>query len=255
MARTALRCAALLCFLVCAGGFGDNPAAPEDAAASVGTAVAGDVTLPVAVSAAAAGDVLPLAPDDASTAAFSWKATLAEFAEQLKKGGAPLATAACDMHYYGSGWGGHTLCRPSTHALNKSCFYIKCAALCNLACACACSDAPCIGVLSCAPGSFGISNDFSFDTEVVKELGCSGIALDPTVSQPAEMVPGVFFLKLGATMHDTPVSWQSIELPRLWRWLGRRNIFALKYDCEGKASPHTRVYAFAAVVAGWQLCF
>jgi hypothetical protein len=141
MARAALRCAALLCVVACASGFGfgtaDTLPAP-DAASVVGTASAGDATPAVAVATAAAGDAALLAvsagdatplavADDASSAPFSWKATLAEFAAELKKGGgAPLAAAACDQHYYGSGWGGHTLCRPSTHALNKSCFYIKC---------------------------------------------------------------------------------------------------------------------------------
>jgi hypothetical protein len=88
----------------------------------------------------------------------------------------------------------------------------------------------------------------------VKEQGCSGIALDPTVNQPAEMVPGVFFLKLGATMHDTPVSWQSIELPRLWRWLGRRSIFALKYGARPTHCQKPRRHRAAACVARCAAC-
>ena len=45
-------------------------------------------------------------------------------------------------------------------------------------------------------------------------------------------MPGVFFLKIGAPSVEKH-EWQTISLPRLWKYHRRRSIFAVKYDCEG----------------------
>ena len=67
-------------------------------------------------------------------------------------------------------------------------------------------------------------------------LGCTGLALDPTVTHPAELEPNVLFLKLAAptVRGGTPRSgWQVMSLPRLWQLQNKRPVFAVKYDCEG----------------------
>jgi hypothetical protein len=85
----------------------------------------------------------------------------------------------------------------------------------------------------------------------LSSIGCHGIALDPTVSHHPEIAPGVLFLKLGAPSleaHD----WQVMSLTRLWEWLGRRSVWALKYDCEGceyAMITEERDYLFEAFLA------
>lgn len=111
---------------------------------------------------------------------------------------------------FGTTYGGHTLC---TTMLNrqkdkKDCVYIN----------------------------YGIEQDYSFDTEFANHSGCMGVALDPTVTHPSELVPNVMFLKLAAPSLERNVStkdWQVMSPPRLWHWLGERHIFAFKFDCEG----------------------
>lgn len=56
--------------------------------------------------------------------------------------------------------------------------------------------------------SFGISTDWSFDTEMYSKLGCTGIALDPSITHPLNITPGVVFWKAGAnSVGDYDKSW------------------------------------------------
>ncbi len=83
-----------------------------------------------------------------------------------------------------------------------------------------------------ASGAGGIAADWSFDAAVTSKLNCSGVALDPTVNLPVEIVPGVYFLKLGANML-TPSPFPTAPVPRFRQWVGHNRVFALKMDCEG----------------------
>jgi hypothetical protein len=134
-------------------------------------------------------------------------AVLARFGVDVRAGGAgaTLAAHACSVRVFGSQYGGHALCVPAPDRTNSTAsFYIN----------------------------YGIEQDYSFDTELSAALGCAGVALDPTVTHPSELVPNVFFLKLGAPSLETH-DWQVLAPTRLWAWHNRRPVFALKYDCEG----------------------
>ncbi len=133
-------------------------------------------------------------------------AVLARFGADVRAGGAgaTLAARACSVRVFGSQYGGHALCVPRDRTNSTACFYMN----------------------------YGIEQDFSFDTELSAALGCAGVALDPTVTHPSELVPNVFFLKLGAPSLETH-DWQVLAPTRLWAWHNRRPVFALKYDCEG----------------------
>jgi len=86
----------------------------------------------------------------------------------------------------------------------------------------------------CKVYSFGISNNWSFDTELGKL--CSVVALDPSVTHQSELAPNVHFLPVGARTLDpsSDARWALLTtLPRLRRWLGDDRLAVLKMDCEG----------------------
>ena len=141
-----------------------------------------------------------------NSATLAVAAVLARFGADVRAGGlgASLAARTCSVRVFGSKYGGHALCVPPDRLNVTSCFYIN----------------------------YGIEQDYSFDTELSGALGCAGVALDPTVTHPSELVPNVFFLKLGAPSLETRY-WQVLAPTRLWAWHNRRPVFALKYDCEG----------------------
>jgi len=119
-------------------------------------------------------------------------------AAQLQK----TVTSSCKLSRFGSEWGHHTLCdyKPA-----KSCqFY-----------------------------SFGISNDYSFDTDLAQKWGCQGFAADPTVIHPSKLHPNVTFHSIGAKMR-TALPFQIVtSMPALRKWLGHAQVTVLKMDCEG----------------------
>jgi hypothetical protein len=80
--------------------------------------------------------------------------------------------------------------------------------------------------------SFGIEQDYSFDAQLSKQYNCSGIALDPTVNHPHQLLPGVKFLKVGANSPHPSIAGPFLSVPMLRRIIGHP-IFALKMDCEG----------------------
>jgi hypothetical protein len=109
----------------------------------------------------------------------------------------------CDFEDYGKGWGHHQLCfvTPSTE-----CKFI----------------------------SFGISNDYSFDTDLAKRAMCKGLALDPTVNHHAKIDDKVWFMALGATSLKAPdPSWIVTSVPAIAKWAQWHYIDVLKMDCEG----------------------
>jgi len=95
----------------------------------------------------------------------------------------------------------------------------------------------------CVYYSFGISDDYSFDEDITKIMGCTGIALDPTVDYPEFLLPGVRFLKVGAKimgppapnyLHpDAPTNWPVTTITELMKKYGHNSLAVLKMDCEG----------------------
>lgn len=118
----------------------------------------------------------------------------------------------CVARTYGSGRGSHTLCdkRPP-----KPCVFY----------------------------SFGISDNYSFDEDIAKLMGCTGIALDPTVDYPEFIVPGVRFMKVGARIRgppainidvpEAPTTWPETSVTELMKTYGHVSLAVLKMDCEG----------------------
>jgi len=108
----------------------------------------------------------------------------------------------CTIKQYGTGWGAHDLCQMPASAL---CRFI----------------------------SFGISNDYSFDTDLANN-NCKGLALDPTVTHPAKIHNNVWFMAIGATsLASPPASWIVTSVPSLLKWVQWDKIDVLKMDCEG----------------------
>lgn len=206
------------------GGAGDVPdAAPAGAADGIAAAAAAlpaltaSTTAEPASAAAVPGSGAVEAPLSASA-----MATLKAFAEDIKRGGAStLAGATCALRVFGTQYGGHALCTQA-HASARRHEYTDHAGTFHMA----------NHTLRCFYINFGIEQDYSFDTELVDALGCSGVALDPTVDHLSELTNNVFFLKMGAPSLAN-ATWQTIDLVRLWEAFARRPVWAVKYDCEG----------------------
>ena len=111
-------------------------------------------------------------------------------------------TSSCPLVRFGSEWGHHTLCN---YKPAESCqFY-----------------------------SFGISNDYSFDTDLAQKWGCHGFAADPTVIHPSKLHPNVTFHSIGAKMRAASPFHIVTSMPALRKWLGHSHVTVLKMDCEG----------------------
>jgi hypothetical protein len=113
--------------------------------------------------------------------------------------------AWCTLKRFGSAWGEHALCERPPRT-------------------------PCVF------HSYGISNDYSFDTQVANDWGCSGVAVDPSVDHPSHIHPRVTFHNFAARTLDAAgdAVWQHVvTMPGLRRFLGHRQLSALKIDCEG----------------------
>lgn len=112
----------------------------------------------------------------------------------------------CKTKVMGNGWGGHNLCdrgRPYD---------------------------PCVFY------SYGISQDYSFDTAMANEWGCKGVALDPSVSHHSTLHPNVTFHMIAARTADSDADTQWLHIttvPGLKRFLRDEHITVLKMDCEG----------------------
>jgi hypothetical protein len=92
----------------------------------------------------------------------------------------------------------------------------------------------------CSVLSYGIQQEYTFEIDVRKQLGCTVFALDPTVNYQAELAEGVYFMKWGAPseasaewlgpqgawIHVSPVALSALVAPN-------QPIPILKMDCEG----------------------
>ncbi|KAG2483029.1 hypothetical protein HYH03_018059 [Edaphochlamys debaryana] len=111
----------------------------------------------------------------------------------------------CEIEHVGKGWGEHRLCQRSPA---KPCVFY----------------------------SFGISTDFSFDTQLAKLSECKGYCFDPTVSHDSQLGDNLLFFKTAASSLDEELNrhwdaWTSV--PRFKKWQGHARISVLKMDCEG----------------------
>jgi len=82
--------------------------------------------------------------------------------------------------------------------------------------------------------SFGIANDYSFDTDLANKATCSGLALDPTIKHNSMLNDRVWFLCMGATtLEDPPAGWMVTSVPGILKFAHWESIDVLKMDCEG----------------------
>ena len=81
--------------------------------------------------------------------------------------------------------------------------------------------------------SFGISRDYSFDTDLADQWGCRGFAADPTIVHPSQLHPKVTFHSVGAKMLSKSPFPITTSMPSLMKWLNHEHISVLKMDCEG----------------------
>ena len=91
--------------------------------------------------------------------------SLESFALAVKQVTSPSYKPFCELKLYGSGFGKHTLCNivEKYDTSNNSCYFM----------------------------SFGIANDYSFDTDLHSKHGCIGHAFDPTVNYNETLGPGL----------------------------------------------------------------
>jgi len=102
-------------------------------------------------------------------------------------------------------------------------------------------------ILPCVTLTYGVQNEWTFESDVRRRIGCRVFALDPTVNHKAELEDGLFFLKWAApspagidpfaiTGGDNSQSgWFFMPPPLLAKLVapGNTPIPVLKMDCEG----------------------
>lgn len=127
---------------------------------------------------------------------------LKQVVDDLKK--LPVSKKVCYPVDFGTNYGAHKLCPLYPYNEHFPCHFL----------------------------SFGIQNDYSFDEALQKRYNCSGIAFDPTVTLPEQLLPGVRFVKAGANSPVLPTEGTYLSVPKIRKEYGHP-IYALKMDCEG----------------------
>lgn len=113
-------------------------------------------------------------------------------------------TPSCPLKGFGSEWGKHVLC-----------------------------DYPPSRKDSCVFYSFGISHDYSFDTDLAKRWRCRGFAADPTVIHLSQLHPRVTFHNVAAKTRAASPFPVVTSMPSLMKWLNHTHVSVLKMDCDG----------------------
>ena len=88
----------------------------------------------------------------------------------------------------------------------------------------------------CTFYSYGIQQDYTFDTAMADDWGCKGVALDPSVTHPSKLHQKVTFHNIAARTMDATedAQWDLVTtVPGLKKFLGHDRIDVLKMDCEG----------------------
>jgi len=100
---------------------------------------------------------------------------------------------------------------------------------------------------TCIFYSFGIENDYTFDTDLNQKKNCKGYLFDPTVSHVAKFPGEMLFFHLGHSMLDKPIDcfsdrrrvcnnlaeWTLTSPPQIMKLFQHPRIHVLKMDCEG----------------------
>jgi hypothetical protein len=83
--------------------------------------------------------------------------------------------------------------------------------------------------------SFGIDNDYSFDTNLANTWQCQGLAFDPTVEYKSRLHPNVTFHMIGAKMlsEEDNKQWSLVASVTALENCFKHKINILKMDCEG----------------------
>lgn len=115
----------------------------------------------------------------------------------------------CEVELFGSKWGTHQLCKIPPP---EDCHFI----------------------------SFGISVDYSFDTDLAERWHCHGFAADPTIVHKSQLHDLVTFhniaaktLKPNEEARTAKRPWWVASVPAVKKFLGLKHINILKMDCEG----------------------
>ena len=88
----------------------------------------------------------------------------------------------------------------------------------------------------CTFYSYGIQQDYTFDTAMADDWGCKGVALDPSVTHPSKLHRKVTFHNIAARTMDATedAQWDLVTtVPGLKKFLRHDRIDVLKMDCEG----------------------
>lgn len=107
---------------------------------------------------------------------------------------------------FGSGFGHHMLCTEPAPA--RPCFFY----------------------------SFGISTDYSFDSDFANSTGCIGFAADPTITHRSKLHPNVYFAQIAAASYDaadTAMFPLRASVPGIRALFDHDRLAVLKMDCEG----------------------
>jgi hypothetical protein len=115
-----------------------------------------------------------------------------ESLDALRRMASKLKTSivpTCDTELFGNGWGGHVLCNYQP-------------------------DVPCHFC------SFGIADDYSFDTDVANKRSCQGFAADPTVNRSSILHPKIIFHYVTAKTRLEQNFHIVTSIPSLRNWLG-----------------------------------
>jgi hypothetical protein len=115
----------------------------------------------------------------------------------------------CEVVLFGSQWGTHQLCNIPPP---QDCSFL----------------------------SFGISVDYSFDTDLAEKWHCHGFAADPTIVHKSQLHDLVTFhniaaktLRANQEARTAKKPWWVASVPAVKRFLGLKHLSVLKMDCEG----------------------
>jgi len=124
-----------------------------------------------------------------------------EMGKMINDGG----TKSCPIKFYGTNNGAHELCALEIQP-GQQCRFL----------------------------SFGISNDYTFDTALADQHNCMGVGLDPTQNYLSKIHNRVWFMAVGAnSLLDNPSNWILSSVPLITKMMGWDHLDVLKMDCEG----------------------
>jgi hypothetical protein len=147
---------------------------------------------------------------ESSNAALRRVAVLAPTLARLVPSAGTQNSNASALALFGKGWGGHHLVAHRDSGKPQG------------------VTTPCVFY------SYGISTDYSFDTQIARDWACDGFLFDPTVVYPAKMEAGLRFFNVGAPLLSGSLApGPAISPPLMMAALEHAWLNVLKMDCEG----------------------